>query len=67
MYKVTTNSCCMNESKVYYGNTIQLVLDTPAYEEAQEIAFFRLNRSITISRVNKVDELPTGLMIIHIA
>ena len=67
MNKVVTFGCCTNSRNVYCADTVELVLDTPAYSEPQVIASFALTSLLIISRVNKVDKRPNGLLIVHIA
>ena len=67
MNKVVTYGLHSNERNVYCVDTVELVLDTPAYSDPQVIASFTLTSLLIISRVNKVDKRPNGLLIVHIA
>lgn len=67
MYSVITRGCCTGETNYYRANIVKLVLDTPAYKEAQFIAIFHLDKSLGLSRVNRVEKLENGVLIVHIA
>lgn len=67
MYSVITHGCCTGDTNHYRAKVVKLVLDSPAYEEAQFIAFIHLDKLLGLSRVNKVEEVGNGLLIVHIA
>ena len=67
MHSVITHGCCTDDTNYYRANVVKLVLDTPAYEEAQFISFIHLDKPLGLSRVNKVEKMENGLIIVHIA
>lgn len=67
MVKIATYGLHSNERNVYDVERVRLVLDTPAYNNSQLISSFHPTSFMSISRVNKVDKRPNGLLIVHIA
>lgn len=67
MFSVITHECCTGETNYYRANIVKLVLDTPAYKEAQFIGFIYSVKPLALNRVNKVEKMENGLIIVHIA
>lgn len=67
MVMVVTYGLCTNERNVHDARGIALVLDTPAYNEAQPITTITLVSPMIISRVNRIERTPDNILIVHIA